>query len=335
MPLEFNSDGIITQSLSDILDEREEALRTVMGEDFTIDKDSPIGNMELADANSELTIQELLGWMFPSQLSAKTATGVFLDWICEKNRIYRRQPKATTLKLVINGVAGTELKVNDITVTDEKTTGNNTVYYDLNEDITIGEDGTALAEFKCEYFGEYYPVSTSTFRIETPVVGVDSVEIKWDTANLSIGRETESDEQLRIRRDSCVQQTSVSTLGSIQANVSSLEGVKYCSCFENFEETEDNNGLPPKSFEIIVDGGDETEITDAIFNSKPVGSRAFGNIFVEKYDSEGNKYKIGYTRAEGVDIGIKMHIILNTTKTQELIDSFKKSIIDRFESTQK
>ena len=87
MTIQYDSKGIITQNLIEIIEERENNLKPILGLDFKIDKTTPIGNMELADANNELAIQELIAWLFPAQMDATTAEGIFLDAICEKNRI--------------------------------------------------------------------------------------------------------------------------------------------------------------------------------------------------------------------------------------------------------
>ena len=150
MTIQYDSNGIITQNLTEIINERETNLQPVMGEDFAVDKTTPIGNMELADSNNELTIQELIVWLFPNQMDANTAEGIFLDAICEKNRIYRYQPAYTTLNLIITGTPKTQFYSGDITVSDKV----NGYYYDLNEDVIIGEDGKVSARFKCEDFGE-------------------------------------------------------------------------------------------------------------------------------------------------------------------------------------
>ena len=266
MTIQYDSSGIITQNLTEILDERENNLKPIMGEDFVIDKTTPIGNMELADASSELTIQELIAWLIPNQLDANTATGYFLDCICEKNRIYRKQPQYTTLNLKLKGTKDSQFYSGDITVLDNLSG----LYYDLNEDCVIGEDGTVVAKFICQDYGENYPLETSKLDIQTPVVGLDSVELNIDNLNLVLGRLTETDEELRRRRMYSVQQTSTTTLGSIQAVIYSIDGVKHVTYFENDTEKTDDRGLPMKSFEFIVDGGDEVEITDAIFNNKTV-----------------------------------------------------------------
>jgi hypothetical protein len=70
MTIQYDSSGIITQNLSEILAERETALQPVMGEDFVVDKTTPVGNMELADSDRELSIQELIAWLFPNQMDA-------------------------------------------------------------------------------------------------------------------------------------------------------------------------------------------------------------------------------------------------------------------------
>lgn len=324
MPIQYDSNGIITQNLSEILDERENALKLVMGEDFVIDKTTPIGNMELADANNELTIQELIAWLIPNMLNAQTATGYFLDCICEKNRIYRKEPKRTTLNLIIHGEAGSEFLAEDISVSEEGTL----TYYNLNKDVIVGNDGTVVAEFICNDYGEYAPTSTSKFTIQTPLNGLKDVTIDYENANIVLGRLVETDEELRRRREYSVQQTSTSTLASIKANLHSLDGILYVTYFENDTEKTDELGLPMKSFEFVVDGGDENEITDVIFTNKTAGTRAYGQITLNKLDSEGNIYNIGFTRAEHVNIGININV--QTSSPQS--NTWKQNIINAIKS---
>ena len=330
MPIQYDSNGIIAQNLSEILDERENALKLVMGEDFVIDKTTPIGNMELADANNELTIQELIAWLIPNMLNAQTATGYFLDCICEKNRIYRKEPKRTTLNLIIHGEAGSEFLAEDISVLEEGTL----TYYNLNKDVIVGNDGIVVAEFICNDYGEYAPTSTSKFTIQTPLNGLKDVTIDYENANIILGRLVETDEELRRRREYSVQQTSTSTLTSIKANLHSLDGVLYVTYFENDTEKTDELGLPMKSFEFIVDGGDENEITDVIFTNKTAGTRAYGQITLNKFDSEGNIYNIGFTRAEHVNIGININVQTSSPQSNTWKQNIVNAIKSKFDEIQ-
>lgn len=330
MPLQYDANGIITQNLSEILEERENALKPILGEDFVIDKTTPIGNMELADANSELNIQELIAYLIPNMLDANTAQGIFLDAICEKNRIYRKQPQYTTLNLIINGVPNTEFTKGDITVSDNISE----IYYTLDENITILESGSVKAKFKCDVYGEYYPYSNSKFNILTPLGGLNSISIDYENANIVIGRLTETDEELRTRRFNSVQQTSTTTTGSIKSVIYSLDGVLHVKFFENDTESTDENGLPMKSFEFVVDGGDENEITDAIFINKATGTRAYGTTLVEKKDSEGNIYSIGFTKATQVNIGMDIKLTTSGAQSNVWKQTVAQALKTKFDSIQ-
>lgn len=331
MPIQYNSSGIITQNLNEILDEREQALRPIMGEDFTIDKTDPIGNMELADATSELSIQELIAYIFPNQLDANTATGIFLETICEKNRIYRKQPEYTKLNLILHGTKNTKFFTGDITVSDSLSG----IYYNLNEDCIIGEDGTVKVQFRCEEYGENYPLEDSKFNILTPVVGLDSVTIDFENANIVLGRLTETDEELRRRRFLSVQQTSTTLAESIKASLYSLDGVKHVTYLINDSSVHNHTiDLPPNSFEYIVDGGDEDEITDVIFTKKTLGTHANGKTIIQKKDSEGNTYGIGYTKANIINVGIYIKVQVSSIQTQAWISNIQNAIKEQFDTIQ-
>lgn len=330
MTIKYDSSGIISQNLIEILEEREENLRPILGNDFQIDKTSPIGNMELADANSELAIQELITWLFPNQMDANTAEGVFLDAICEKNRIYRYKPKQTKIHYQINGTPNKSFSIGDIIVKDNISG----ILYDLNEDCNIGSDGKVLAEFICEEMGEQYPLENSELDIQTPLEGLTSVTLDIENANIVLGRETETDEELRRRRSFSVEKTSTNTLASIKAVLYSTDGVKHVRYFENDTEDTDDNGLPMKSFEFIVDGGDEDEITDVIFTNKTAGTRAFGTTLKTKKDSEGNVYSIGYTKANVINIGIKIELEVSEAQSKTWENEIKNALKTKFEDIQ-
>ena len=209
------------------------------------------------------------------------------------------------------------------------------LYYDLNEDCTIGENGTTVAKFICQDYGENYPLNTSNLIIQTPVVGLNKVELNLENLNLVLGRLVETDEELRRRRMYSIQQNSTSTLSSIQAILYSLDGVKNVRYFENDTEQTDSRGVPMKSFEFIVDGGDENEITDVIFNNKTIGTRAFGTTQISKNDSEGNLYNIGYTKAGIVNIGIDIELQVSSVQSETWINKVKQALKDKFNDIQK
>lgn len=330
MPIEYDANGIITQDLVEILDERENNLKRTMGDDFIIDKTTPIGNMELADATNEANIQDLIAWLIPNQIDANTAQGIFLDAICEKNRIYRKQPEYTKINFILNGTPDTLFYSGDIIVTDNLTG----IYYDLNEDATIGSDGTISAQFICEDYGEYAPASGSVLEILTPVVGLNSVTLNTENPNIILGRLAETDDELRVRRQYSVGQTATTTMASMLASIYSLDDVLHATYFENDTLLTDSHGIPAKAFEFIVDGGDENEISDVIFYNKSIGSQAYGSTIIEKTDEEGNIYSIGFSKADDVNVGMEITLTVPSLPSETWINNVKKALKEKFNSIQ-
>ena len=87
MGIQFDSNGITIQNLSEILDERENTLRPTIGNDFVISGESTIANLQAVDADREVDIQELLLYV-ANQLDPDQAEGIWLDYICALNNYY-------------------------------------------------------------------------------------------------------------------------------------------------------------------------------------------------------------------------------------------------------
>ena len=131
-----------------------------------------------------------------------------------------------------------------------------------------------------------------------------------------------------------VQQTSTNTLSSIKANLYSLDGVQHVIYFENETESEDTNGLPMKSFEYIIDGGDYSEIAQTIFNNKPAGTRAFGQKQEIIKDSEGVVHGIGFTPVKYINIGIDINIQTSSAQSNTWKTEVAKALKEKFDNIQ-
>lgn len=73
-------------------------------------------------------------------------------------------------------------------------------------------------------------------------------------------------------------------------------------------------GLPGKSFAIVVQGGADLTIADAILKSKPGGMLAYGSTVETVFDTLGNSYAIGFSRPTAVPIYVTINLVtdLNT-----------------------
>lgn len=74
-------------------------------------------------------------------------------------------------------------------------------------------------------------------------------------------------------------------------------------------------GMPPKSFESIVEGGSDQAVALKIWQTKPAGIETFGNQTVIIVDSQGNNQAILFTRGTPVYIWAQVVLSLNPQET--------------------
>ena len=102
---------------------------------------------------------------------------------------------------------------------------------------------------------------------------------------------------------------------SITAEIyNSVDNVLSVAGYENDQEETDAEGRPPKSVEIIVDGGDDGEIASTIYRKKANGVRAYGNVVMDVSDVFGNIHRIGFSRPDYLYIWLKVSITGKTGK---------------------
>lgn len=137
------------------------------------------------------------------------------------------------------------------------------------------------------------PVGSLT-RIDTSVLGWDGVD---NLADGVIGRNVETDEELRKRHQTSVRATGAATLQAIRARLlAEVDAVTYVKVYENRTKDEDAYGLPPHSFECVVSGGLDTSVAAKIFEVKPAGIETHGTTSVDVMDDNGDAQPCKFSR---------------------------------------
>ena len=134
--------------------------------------------------------------------------------------------------------------------------------------------------------------------IQTPVSGWDRVENLQDA---TLGTDLETDGEARARREASLQSRGSATVETIQARIlNDIAGVVDCTVFENDTDSVDGAGRLPHSFEAIVEGGDDQEIAEKIWEVKAAGIQTVGNANggagYTVPDSQGIDHTIKYSR---------------------------------------
>lgn len=128
--------------------------------------------------------------------------------------------------------------------------------------------------------------------IDTPVFGLDSTQ---NIVDALVGRDLETDLELRARRSQTLQLAGNATLPAIRSKLLDTPGVTAAIIFEN-DTMVTVDGRPPKSYECVVQGGINAAIAETIFESKPAGILTVGTVNETVTDSQGIAHQINFSR---------------------------------------
>lgn len=143
--------------------------------------------------------------------------------------------------------------------------------------------------------------------------------------DFDLGRLTETDEELRVRIKSQKEGVGKATKPSIETLLSAVNNVTFAYVQENRKITEEN-GISGKSYRPYVGGGDESQIADVIWDSKPAGIETVGDITQTVIDENGEEQAVNFSRPEDVYAWVKVSYEINSE--EEFPSQGSNQIID-------
>lgn len=156
------------------------------------------------------------------------------------------------------------------------------------------------------------PAGTLTV-IETPLFGVSSITNLLDA---NVGREIETDAELRLRRLESLQRAGTATVNGIVTTLRQVSGVTNAFVIENNTALVDGEGRPPHSYEAYVDGGVDQDILESIWATKPAGIETVGNFSGTVLDSQGFVQTVKFSRPTTADIWLEVDITKNADPSE-------------------
>ena len=144
--------------------------------------------------------------------------------------------------------------------------------------VTTVLSGTYLKEFRAKSIGLVETVLDTVTVPVTIVLGV--VSVNNDSAPTTIGQNEETDAQLRVRRIRSVSIAAQGYLNSLQGTILDLDGVTQAKVYENVENITVDT-IPANSIWVIVEGGANTDIGNAIYAKKSGGCGMKGSVEVD------------------------------------------------------
>lgn len=135
------------------------------------------------------------------------------------------------------------------------------------------------------------------------VLGFDTAEVKgFNSADAELGTNEETDPELRLRRVELLRGSGKATVEAIRAAVREVEDVAQVLVIENTTLCQ---------YAVTVQGGDDTAVANALWDSKPAGVPLIGTTSVTINDSEGQEQVIKFSRPVSKAIYISCNLTVD------------------------
>jgi uncharacterized phage protein gp47/JayE len=309
MAFELNTLGLQTQSIGEIKSELETKFRNSYGDNVNLLPDSVFGILIGIIAFLYWTGQQIALKVY-NAFSVLTAIGTQLDKLVAYSGTQRKAATNSTAQGRFHGTPGTVIANGSLV----RLIQTQSEWEVVDGPYVIGGGGIIDGTIQAVETGPIQALTTNTsgWEIITVIAGWDAFETLEDA---DLGLDEESDNELRERHFLNLYKNG-NDLVAIRAAVLSLTGVSYVKVFENTSLITNGDGLPGKAFEVLVDGGVDEEIVQAIGDTKPAGILAYGETVTLPYtDQDNNNYEISFSRPTDIDIWIK--VTITTTGAEE------------------
>ena len=286
--------------------------------DATLDASTQDGQLVGIFANAIDQIGQVVEAVYDSG-SPSLAYGVTLARIVEYNGIQVIDGTQSQVVLQFGGNVGMAIPAG----TQVKCSANNALFYTL-VDAVIDATGFVLVEALAMDVGAI-PAPANTIDPDVPDVRRRCTVTNPNDALM--GKDRETDAQLRLRRAYSTATPSQSILEGIKGAVANIPEVLQVQAYENKTDLVDANGLPPHSFSLVALGGEDQDIADTIFIREPVGANQYGNTTVTVLDSYGLPHSVTFMRPPVVQIYVTVEVSPLTGWSDDMIAIMQANIV--------
>lgn len=309
MPDVLNAQGLTVATAAEITADLTTGFQGVYGEDINTDQNSPDGQIIGILTQENVDLRELISAV-NAGFDPDQAQGAVLDQRVAINGItraggtYTNQPIAITVNATVSlqGLDGNFDNPNGTGYTVQDGSGNQFI---LTDSTTL-TTGTTTLNFRAKQIGAVnVPINTITNPV-TIVPGV--VSVNNPSAAITVGENEETDAQLRTRRTQSVSNASSGYLNGLLGTILALPGVTEAALYENLTNVTDANGIPAHGIWLIVSGGANSDIANAIYNKKSYGAAMKGSVSVDIVTASNTQFVAQFDRPSAVNLYIQFTI---------------------------
>ena len=294
----IDAEGIHVPTYDDTLSYIIDQYKKIFGDDVYISEDSPDYQMISIFAKL-LSDYSTLAVDCYNNRDPNYAYGNSLDLIVQLAGINRRVATYSEVTLKVTGEEGT------VIAAGSKVIDKSGYIWSTEEDATIPAAGYTDVPASCDTPGAVEALAGTIIGIYTPLPGWTAVT---NQSPATVGKNTESDSELRDRFFASHSYTPNGVADSLIAGLRSVSGVEYVALKVN-----DTNGtvdsMPPHSFCALVQGGDADEIAEAIYKHKATGVGTYGTTQKTVVDEYGGSHTVKFTRPTEKTVSVSVTIV--------------------------
>ena len=324
----FDDTGLQVATRPELVEELTQDYQGIYGEDINIDQSSPDGQVINIFAQGGTDIRELLMQTYNS-FDPDNCSGRVLDSRCSINNIFRKGGTFTTVPIDVTVDRTVTLEGLDDNYNDPNATGYTIQDAAGNQFILVStqtlQSGTTRVLFRAKEIGA---VQTTLNTITTPVTIVLGVVSVNNPVDATEGKNEETDYQLKVRRRQSVSIGSSGYLNGLLATVLQLDGVTDAALYENYTGSTDANGTPAHCMWLVVEGGSDSDIADAIYRKKSYGCNMRGDISYTITTVSHQQFIAKWDEPTVQNMYVRFNIVPSYPTVQFDLDAIKQYILD-------
>lgn len=308
----ITAEGFVAKTIEEIKAELETDQLTTISPSLVLASDQPIGQLNAASSKIAAEIWELLAIAY-NAFDRDSAEGRLLDNVGAITGTPREAARKSLVTCTVNlGSSFTQVAGAMMC----HVSGQETLKFTNRDTVTSTTSGNYSAVFESVDYGPVNANAGTLTVITNPVTGWNSVTNALDAVP---GALQETDADYRQRQQDELTSVGSSTVDAIRADLLQVDNVLQAFCFENVSLVTDADGVPGKAIEcVIYDGAApiavDTEIAQAIWDSKPAGCETYGTTTANAVDAQGNTRPVKFSRAGIVNIYLEYDISIDAAK---------------------
>lgn len=300
----LEKEGFTRKTYSDLEEELEIKFKELFGADINLASYTPLGIIMRVMAFFYATIWDTIEKVYNARF-IKKSDGSTLDLHGSDKQVLRNPATNAYVDLTFVGSPGFVVQSETIVRTEGD------IQFATLEDVTIGNDGTAVVNAISVETGTYNNVQADTVTIL--LEADDNIESVINLLKAEGGTDTESDANYQSRLIRLNESNGKSTMSAVETALNNVVGVRSANVVPNKTMEVDVHGNPPKSLHAYVLGGVAEDIADALFNSISATTETVGSREVEIFDDSKNAHIIKFDYAAEKNIFIKMIVTKNSS----------------------